>query len=410
MGIARHPFLYVDAFSGVSGDMVLGALVDLGYPLARLARHIAGLGVDGIRLRKRAVTRGGLAAVQIEVRTADRQPHRGRREIRRILRQARLEPAVRRQALGIFESLIEVESRLHRLPPEKVHLHEVGALDALADVVGTVAALHDLGVREIHASAVNVGSGTVSCEHGELPVPAPAAAALLQGVPVFGAGAGAGERTTPTGAALLRFLATEFGPLPACRIDAIGHGAGTRDTPQRPNLLRLLAGQRPGIASALPAGNRARLVELRCQVDDMDPRLFGHLMERLLAAGARDVYFAPIQMKKNRSGTLVVVLATETGAGNLGRILLDETTTLGYRWLPVERLERPRRHDRVRTPFGMVRVKVTEDEEGETVATPEYEDCRELAGRRGVPLRRVLDEAKAAWLRKIGPARQRTGR
>jgi uncharacterized protein (DUF111 family) len=151
-------------------------------------------------------------------------------------------------------------------------------------------------------------------------------------------------------------------------------------------------------------------VELRCQVDDMDPRLYGHLLERLLVAGARDVYFAPIQMKKNRPGTLVVVLACETGAGELGQILLDETTTLGYRWLPVERLERPRRHVRVRTPYGMVRVKVTVDDEGETVATPEYEDCRALASRREVPLRRVLDEARAAWLRRGGGSRRRSGR
>jgi uncharacterized protein (TIGR00299 family) protein len=408
MGISQHPFLYVDAFSGLSGDMFLGALVDLGYPVARLRSHVAALGVEGIRLRKRAVTRGGLAGVRIEVLTAHGQPHRGRREIRRILRQARLEPAVRGRALGVFESLIEVESRLHGLPPEKVHLHEVGALDALADVVGTLAALHDLGVEEIQSSPVNVGSGMVSCEHGELLVPAPATAALLRGVPV--SGSGTGERTTPTGAALLRALATEFGPLPACRIDAIGYGAGSRDTPQPANLLRLMAGTRTGLAAAHPAGAPARLVELRCQVDDMDPRLFGHLMERLLAAGACDVYFAPIQMKKNRPGTLVVVLATETGAGDLGRILLDETTTLGYRWLPVERLERPRRHVRVRTPYGMVRIKVTEDEEAETVATPEYEDCRKLAARRGVPLRRVLDEARSAWLRKAGRARRRTAR
>jgi uncharacterized protein (TIGR00299 family) protein len=265
-----------------------------------------------------------------------------------------------------------------------------------------------MGVQEIHSSPVNVGSGTVSCAHGELPVPAPATAALLKGVPVYGSGDG--ERTTPTGAALLRALAAQFGPLPACRIDAVGYGAGSRDLSGPANLLRLLAGARPGVSPRPPAGGAARLVELRCQVDDMDPRLFGHLMERLLAAGACDVYFAPIQMKKNRPGTLVVVLATETEAGDLGRILLDETTTLGYRWLPVERYERPRRHVRVRTRYGMVRIKVTEDDGVETVATPEYEDCRKLAARRGVPLRRVLQEARSAWLRRAGRGRRRTGR
>ncbi|MFQ5720357.1 MAG: nickel pincer cofactor biosynthesis protein LarC, partial [Acidobacteriota bacterium] len=383
-------FLYVDAFSGVSGDMFLGALTDLGHPFSRLQADIAALGLDGIRLRRRRITRAGMAAVQVRVSCAADQPHRGRRELRRLLRQAALPPAVRRQALAVFERLIEVEARIHRILPEKVHLHEVGALDALADVVGTVAALQRLGVKEIRSSPVNVGSGTVACAHGTLPVPAPATAALLENVPIYGAGEG--EKTTPTGAALLTTLATSFGPMPGAVITAIGHGAGQHEDAQRPNLLRLMGGDLTG--QPVPTPNA--LVELACEIDDMDPRLFGHLFDVLLAAGARDVHTAVIQMKKQRPGTHVTVLARPQDVITLGTILLDETTTLGYRIRPVERVERVRRHVTVRTRYGPVRLKVSGDDLAATVATPEYEDCRRLARKKKVPLRAVLAAARAA--------------
>lgn len=405
MGAPRFPFLYVDAFSGASGDMFLGALVDLGYPFARLQADVASLGLDGIRLRRRRVTRGGIGALRIQVNTAEAQPHRGRREIRRILRQADLPAAVRRRATEVFERLIEVEAKIHRIAPEQVHLHEVGALDALADVVGTISALHQLGVEKMHASAINVGTGTVICAHGELPVPAPATAALLRDVPVYGAGEG--EKTTPTGAALLSVLASDFGPMPPACFQAIGHGAGSREDPHRPNLLRLMGGTLAGTDhgnSRVP-----ELVELSCQIDDMDPRLYGHLFDRLLDGGARDVFSSPIQMKKQRPGTLVVVLARPEDAGQLGRILLDETTTLGYRMQRVERVERARRHVTIRTPFGPVRIKLSDDDRGAPLATPEYEDCRRLALKKGVPLREVLAAARSAF-QQPGRPRRRQGR
>ncbi|MFQ5670828.1 MAG: nickel pincer cofactor biosynthesis protein LarC [Acidobacteriota bacterium] len=395
MPLPAYPFLYVDASGGASGDMFLAALVDLGYPFRRLQDDLSSLGVEGIRLRRRRVSRGGLGALRVQVATADRQPHRGRRAIRRLLREAGLAPEIRRKSEEVFEALITVEARLHRLPAERVHLHEVGALDALADVVGTVSAIHHLGVREIHASPVNVGHGTVSCAHGILPVPAPATAALLQGVPVYGAGPG--ERTTPTGAALIKVLATHFGALPLARIDRIGHGAGARDDGGRANLLRLLAGRRLDGPPTPASAASGTLMELRCHIDDMDPRFYGHLTELLLEEGARDVYLSPIQMKKGRPGTLLVVLADPPRVEHLGRLLLRETPSLGYRMHPVSRVERQRRLVSVHTAYGVIRVKVSDDNAGEPVATPEYEDCRRLARSRNLPLRRVVEAARAAW-------------
>jgi uncharacterized protein (TIGR00299 family) protein len=395
------PLLFVDPFAGASGDMLLGALVDLGYPFTRLRRDVAALGLEGVTLSRRRVTRGGLSATRIVVRCAPDQPHRGRREIRRLLRTAPLEPAVRRRAMEVFEALIAAEARLHRMPPERVHLHEVGALDALADVVGTVAALFGLGVREMVCGPINVGSGTVACAHGRLPVPAPATAELLKGLPITSLGEG--ERTTPTGAALLRVLTTACGPLPPALIEHTGHGAGARDTKDLPNLLRLLGGRRAGAATD---GGEA-LVELSSQIDDMDPRLYGHLLERLLAAGALDVAVLPATVKKGRPGSLLLVLAEPDRAGALGRLIFDETPTLGYRLSPVRRVSRARRQVAVDTPWGQVRMKVADDAAGAPVATPEYEDCRALARRRGIPLREVMAAAAAAWAAGAGRRRRR---
>jgi uncharacterized protein (TIGR00299 family) protein len=382
--------------------MFLGALVDLGYPMAALRRAVAALDLDGIVLSRRRVTRGGIGAVRVAVRCAPDQPHRGRKEIRAILRRARLDSVIRRRSLEVFEALIEVEAGIHRLPPDRIHLHEVGALDALADVVGTVTALTEMGVRRMDAGPVNVGSGTVQCAHGTLPVPAPATAALLTGVPVFSQGDG--ERTTPTGAALLKVLAHQFGPLPHCTVLNTGYGAGHRDGDDLPNILGLMGGRLAGRTGG--PDTPASLVEIRTQIDDMDPRIFGYLSERLLEQGARDVYLCPVYMKKGRPGTLVVVLADAGQAGNLGELLLRETTTLGYRVTPVTRVERPRRVVRVATTFGPVRVKVGDEDSDEPLVTPEYEDCRKLARRHGKPLRTIMAAALEAWQRTAATRRR----
>jgi len=397
MALPVFPYLYADPFAGASGDMFLGALVDLGYPFSRLRADVDALALDGLNLGRRRVTRGGLSAIRITVHCAPGQPHRGRRAIQAALRKARLDGAIRRRAGEVFDALIEVEANIHRQPSEQVHLHEVGALDALADVVGTVSALLHLGVQRLDAGPVNLGSGTVNCAHGVLPVPAPATAALLQGIPVLGQGEG--ERTTPTGAALLRVLATTFGSLPPCIMTRSGYGAGRRDTEDLPNVLRLMGGDLLPASLHSSAHPAAGLMEIRCQIDDMDPRVFGYLCDRLLAEGARDVYLCPVQMKKGRPGTLVVILADSARIGDLGALVLAETTTMGYRLIPVTRVERSRRHVRVETSFGPVRMKVSDHGPGEPLATPEYQDCRTLARRHKVPLRRVLAAAVAAWER-----------
>ena len=375
--------------------MFLGALVDLGYPMPALRGAVAALGVEGIVLSRRRVSRGGIGAVRVAVRCAPDQPHRGRKEIRAILRRSRLDRAIRQRSWDVFEALIEVEAGIHRLPVDRVHLHEVGALDALADVVGTVAALTEMGVQRLDTGPVNVGSGTVQCAHGILPVPAPATAALLSGVPVFSQGEG--ERTTPTGAALLKVLTHQFGPLPHCTLTARGYGAGHRDGEDLPNVLGLMGGRLPEMTGS--QGEPDTLVEIRTQIDDMDPRLFGHLSELLLEQGARDVYLCPVYMKKGRPGTLVVILADAAQAGSLGDILLQETTTLGYRVIPVTRVERPRRMVRISTTYGTVRVKVADQDSADPLATPEYEDCRKLARRHGKPLRTIIAAAMEAWQR-----------
>lgn len=405
MALPILPYLYADPFAGASGDMFLGALVDLGYPFSRLRADVDALDLDGLRLGRRRVTRGGLSAVRISVHCAPGQPHRSRRAIQAVLRRARLDKAIRRRAGEVFDALIEVEAKIHHQPVEQVHLHEVGALDALADVVGTVSAFFHLGVERMDAGPVNLGGGTVTCAHGVLPVPAPATAVLLQGVPVLGQGNV--ERTTPTGAALLKILATAFGPLPPCIMTRTGYGAGRRDTEDLPNVLRLMGGDLLPATLAPSPDPGGGLMEIRCQIDDMDPRIFGYLCDRLLAAGARDVYLCPVQMKKGRPGTLIVILADRDRIGVLGTILLDETTTLGYRLAPVTRVERSRRHVQVTTPFGPVRMKVSDSGPGAPLATPEYEDCRALARRNRVPLRRVLAAAVAAWERT--PASRRSG-
>ena len=394
MPVPKIPFLYADPCSGASGDMFLGALVDLGYPMPALRRAVASLGVEGIVLSRRRVTRGGISAVRLAVRCAPNQPHRGRREIRAILRRSRLDKAIRQRSWEVFEALIEVEARIHRLPADRVHLHEVGALAAVADVVGTVTALTDMGVPRLDTGPVNVGSGTVQCAHGILPVPAPATAALLTNVPVFSQGDG--ERTTPTGAALLKVLTDRFGPLPPCTLLSTGYGAGRRDGRDLPNVLRLMGGHVEDTGAVAGAGTGS-LVEIRTQIDDMDPRLHGYLCERLLEEGARDVYLCPVYMKKGRPGTLVVILSAADRAENLGGILLEETTTLGYRLTPVTRVERPRRLVPVTTPYGKVRVKVADEDSSEPLVTPEYEDCRKLARKHHKPLRTILAAALAGW-------------
>jgi pyridinium-3,5-bisthiocarboxylic acid mononucleotide nickel chelatase len=382
--------VYFDCASGAAGDMLLGAAVDIGLPIERLKDELARLPLSGYRLDAERVSRCGLAATQVHVvmEPADTK-HRHLRHVIEILDRSTLEGAVKEKAAALFGRLAEAEAAVHGTTPEKVHFHEVGAVDSIVDVVGGVIALRWLGAARFVSSPLNLGTGTVTMSHGTFSVPPPATARLVAGVPVYGAGEG--ELVTPTGALLVTGHATEYGPLPLLRIETTGHGAGSRDTPGRPNVLRLIVGEQ-----GLPAA-AARILVLETEVDDAVPQLLGPLLDRLLAAGAKDAFFTPVQMKKGRPGVLVTVLAPPERREAIEELLFRETTTLGVRCQEWERTELERETASVATAYGTVRVKL--GRRGSVVynAWPEFEDCQRLAAEAGVAVKEVLAEALAAW-------------
>ncbi len=306
--------LYLDCFSGASGDMMLGALLDLGVPVDALREALGGLGVDPASVSVTRVSRAGVSATKVRVVEPHEQApdhhhhhhhhHRSLMEIAGLIDRSGLSAAGKARAKALFRRLAAVEADIHQMPVEQVHLHEVGALDSIVDIVGAVFAMEWLGVADVAASPLNLGSGTVECEHGTFPVPAPATARLLTGVPVYSSGT-PGELVTPTGALLVTGYAASFGPLPPMRIERVGYGAGDRDVPGVPNVLRAFLGER------LEARGASRVVVLEFEVDDMNPQIFGPLMDRLYAAGALEVFYAAVQMKKNRPGTLVTIVAPQ---------------------------------------------------------------------------------------------------
>lgn len=386
--------LYVDAASGASGDMLLGALVDLGLPLEALATELRKLPLDGYRLEARRVLRSGLAATKVDVLVDapgpghHHHPHRGLREIRELLERSALEPAVRERAAALFARLAEAEARVHGASPEQVHFHEVGAVDSIVDVVGGVIGLRWLGAARTVCSPLNLGTGTVTMSHGTFPVPPPATALLVQGVPVYGAGEG--ELLTPTGALLLTGHADDYGPLPQMRLERVGYGAGTKETPGRPNALRLLVGEDG-------SGSDERLVVLEAQVDDMPAQLLGSLMERLLEVHAVDVFYTPVHMKKGRPGILITVLCRPGQREAVEELLFAESTTLGVRRHEVSRTALEREVVQVATAYGPVGVKLGRRAGRVTNAQPEFEDCRRAAAAAGVPVKEVWAAAVAAF-------------
>ena len=302
-----------------------------------------------------------------------------------------LSPAGKDRAIDLFERLAEAEAAIHAMPVEQVHLHEVGAADSIVDIVGAVYGLEQLSADRILSSPLNVGSGTVTCAHGVFPVPAPATARLLRGVPVY-SGDVQMELVTPTGALLVTGYAESFGPLPAMTLSQIGYGAGERDPQRHPNVLRMFVGQAPA------GGSAGRIVEMMCEIDDMNPQLFGPLMEQLHRAGALDVYYAPVQMKKSRPGTLVTVLARPEDREKLSGILFSETTTIGVRHQEMMRECLDREIVSVETPVGTVRFKVAKREGHVLNASPEFDDCARVAADNGLPIKAVQAIAIKAWL------------
>jgi uncharacterized protein (TIGR00299 family) protein len=386
---------YFDAFSGISGDMTVGAWIDLGLPLARLRETLAPLGLEGVALSSERVERSGIGATKFHVRVHGEHPdppgghghhhhhrvHRPYADIRRLLAQSTLDVDVRERALAIFEALAEAEARVHGTTIDDVTFHEVGALDAIVDVVGASLGLVHFRLDDVYVSPLPLGDGMVRAAHGPLPVPGPATLELLRGWPVR-LGDGRSELVTPTGAAVVAGLARRT-PVPPMVIQAVGYGAGDRILDDRPNLLRIVLGE-----PALEA-SRDEVVVLEATIDDMSPQLYEHVLERLLAAGARDAFLAPVVMKKSRPGTTLRVLAAPEDRDRLAAIVFAETSTIGLRFTTWQRLVLPREERVVATEYGSVRVKVATAPDGTLNVAPELDDCRRLAVERGVPLKVV---------------------
>jgi pyridinium-3,5-bisthiocarboxylic acid mononucleotide nickel chelatase len=376
--------------------MLLGALVDLGLPLDALRAELGKLALGGYRLDSHRVHRAGLHATKVDVVVEEQghgHAHRGLVEIQALVERSGLDPAVKERSAALFGRLAEAEASVHGTRPEEVHFHEVGAVDAIVDIVGGVIGLGWLKADRVVASPLNLGTGTVTMSHGTFAVPPPATALLVKGVPVYGAGEG--ELLTPTGALLVTGHAQAYGPLPPLRLSAVGHGAGSRDTPGRPNVLRLLVGEED------EAADRERVAVLETEVDDMSPQLCAPLMERLLAAGALDAYFTPVQMKKGRPGLLITVLGPPARRGELEEVLFAETTTLGVRHQELERTVLEREVVAVETTYGTVGVKVGRRGGRLLNAQPEFDDCQRLAAAAGVPVKEVWAAALTAWRTRV---------
>lgn len=377
---------YLDAFSGISGDMVVGALADAGADHAAIIDAVARL-ETGAALSFEKVRRCGIAATKFHVAVEKQHQHRHLSHILRLIERAGLPERAAANASAIFKRLGEVEAAVHGVEVEKVHFHEVGAADSIADIVGACVALESLGVDTVVSSPLNLGSGTVETEHGVLPVPAPATAALVEGRPVYSRGP-AVELTTPTGAAIATTLACRFGVLPPMKISRTGYGAGGYDFPGQTNVLRVILGRPTGAHEATTVS----IIE--ANIDDLSPEVLAYAVERLLEAGALDATLEPVQMKKGRPGTLLRVIARPETREDLAQLIFAETSTFGLRLWEAERRVEERRWVEVETPHGKVRVKVS----GEGWYAPEYEDCRALARQTGVPLKRVVAEAIHAYL------------
>jgi len=383
---------YFDCFSGVSGDMCLGALVSAGWPAAEAEALPARLKLEHVTVHARPVRRGPFAATKVDVEVAEeKQPHRHLHHVAAIIDGSDFPLVVKERAHAVFRRLAEAEAEVHGSTVEKVHFHEVGAADALVDVVGAVAGLHALGVERVFASPLPLGGGWVMSQHGKIPVPAPATAYLLRGAPVAPSSIEA-ELVTPTGAALLMTLVQDWSPPPPYRLTQVGTGAGTREFAEQPNVLRLLLGEAEALAHA-----RRRVAVLETSVDDENPQFVAALVPRLLEAGALDAMWIPAVMKKGRPGTMLVVVAEPGHAEKLAALMMRETTTLGVRVRIEERFELDRRIVEVATAFGPVRIKVARLPEGGERPVPEFESVREVAERSGRPLREVTQAAIEAW-------------
>jgi len=382
---------YFDCVSGVSGDMTLAALVAAGWPAAELQQLPARLKLEGVTITVQPVRRGPFAATKVDVEAPAQQQHRHLHHIAAIIEAAEVSQSVRTRSLAVFQRLAEAEAEVHGSTVAKVHFHEVGAVDAIVDIVGALVGLEALGVERVEASTLPVGGGFVMSEHGRIPVPAPATAHLLKGVPIHG-GPVEAELVTPTGAALLATLCERFGPTPAFTLRSIGVGAGTREFPDHPNVLRLMLGDADAATAHRP------IAVLETALDDDNPQFAAALIPALLAAGALDAMLVPSTMKKGRPGLWLVVVCEVADSERLAGFVLAHTTALGVRRRIDERFELPRRLESVQTPFGAIAVKVASLPDGSERAIPEFEQVRDASERSGRPLREVSEMVRDAWV------------
>jgi pyridinium-3,5-bisthiocarboxylic acid mononucleotide nickel chelatase len=380
---------YLDCFSGVSGNMLLGALLDCGVDQEAFRAQLSRVGLSGFQLEVEQSHKSGLRGLHITIHVGGDQPHRHLADIDAIITSSSLSAHVKEVGLGVFRRLAEAEAKVHGEPIEHIHFHEVGAVDAIIDILGTILCLEMLGVEKVIASPLPQGHGTIQSAHGLLPIPAPATSELLRGVPVYGRDVEA-ELVTPTGAALVVSLAKAFGPMPAMLLERTGVGAGVRDLPWA-NLLRIFVGQSEEAGTA-----GARTLEVQANIDDMNPEFFEHVMDRLFAAGALDVFLTPIQMKRGRPAIQLGMLVEESLLDSVLGIIFSETSTIGVRMHPVERRKLDRESILVVTELGKVSVKIARWEGKVVNIAPEYKDCLRIAQEKNVPLKDVYASALAS--------------
>jgi pyridinium-3,5-bisthiocarboxylic acid mononucleotide nickel chelatase len=389
---------YFDCFSGISGDMVLGALVDAGADLAAIESELRRLGLEGWTLSAEKVKRGQIFATHVNVATTEGHHHRGLSIILDRIQKAQLVPRTAERARKIFTRLAESEAKVHNLPVDKVHFHEVGAVDSIVDIVGACVGFELLGIDEFACSPLDVGAGQVMTAHGLLPVPAPATADLLRGAPIYTSGIQK-ELVTPTGAAIATTLSTSYSKIPEMIMRAIGYGAGSADFPEKANVMRLLIGERESASAEQNPHNLADapITVIETNVDDMSPQIYGYFVERALSAGALDVFSTAVQMKKNRPGLLITILCEPACASRLTDLLFSETTTIGVRMYEARRRTLAREFLSVDTGHGPVRMKISRLNGSVLNATPEYDDCQRIAAEKGIPLKDVLAAATFAF-------------
>ncbi len=378
---------YFDCFSGASGDMILGSLIDAGLSPFRLREELKKLRIPNIHLRVKRVLKGGISATQVVIEGRnEKKPHRNLEEMIRMIDRSSIEFEAKEKSKKIFQRIASVEAKIHQKPIDDIHFHEIGGLDSIVDIVGTVVGLRRMGIDEIYVSKVNVGTGFVRCEHGILPVPAPATLALMEGKPIYSTGVET-ELLTPTGAALLTSLGSRFGPMPVMRVERIGYGAGRSDLPH-PNLLRLIVG------TSTTTSRNERMVVVETNIDDMNPQFYDYVMEKLFDMKAREVFLTPVLMKKSRPATLLTVICLPENLPSVTEFLLRETTTLGLRWHEEERAIADREILTLQTQHGKIRFKIARWEGSVVNLSPEYEDCKKIALKRKVPIKDVFEEAK----------------